>query len=676
MNDIAIGNQPQIQNQNQIPGEAKKAPEPTGLLGSFEIQKNPPPQIGEPSLQQLQPSSQSPNQKPLQDKSIISGHPPFALYKQARHDALPDRARMIEKCGSPKDNIFFIKMSTAYKSVLTHLDTVQKALSRPCNNTDAIKNIDQALAELKILGQATDQYIQDTKTHHRFTEQMKDLKQQITLEQQSLQDLQDQLKTSPLPDGLSLKEAIAYAREGIRLTDMKFFKDYGVDPVQARKLIENDPEKSAVEDKIKFKLYPEKVCQDAQTLRNEIRNEMGKTGKLPFEKIPNLINQAEYAVKLYVDLFVKSGKIPDDLLKDKNGNVQRHAKLENLIDHFPVANLSDAEREVASKLMDMIHENTYLINLKYQDFDPRFTVPVDANKEFGHAEGRNSDKIKRDTNQTLAKNMLYNNLCKLVPPEKLKIASSEKDHHNIDVISNHFKGFLQDRLDARLAFGLLEKNEKTTVLNTWLKQLPASITDQEKKFLIKNKLPELINALLPNSSNVKIGKQLGKGAFGEVSEGIFNKEPVVVKIIQTSNKKTNYAEAIVESLHQAEQHGNPHVPKFIGVESSSTELQVFMEKIDGGAYDELFKNKLPIDRSSSQQMLNSISKRAKVSIHCISGIAKGLESLHQRELVHCDLKSKNTMFDSKTLEPRLIDFGLCARKGQEFDGGTPSKYFH
>lgn len=41
--------------------------------------------------------------------------------------------------------------------------------------------------------------------------------------------------------------------------------------------------------------------------------------------------------------------------------------------------------------------------------------------------------------------------------------------------------------------------------------------------------------------------------------------------------------------------------------------------------------------------------------------------MHSRDLVHCDLKLENVMLDQKTLEPRLIDFGICVKKGYSDD---------
>ncbi|MFZ4792087.1 MAG: protein kinase domain-containing protein [Candidatus Competibacteraceae bacterium] len=50
-------------------------------------------------------------------------------------------------------------------------------------------------------------------------------------------------------------------------------------------------------------------------------------------------------------------------------------------------------------------------------------------------------------------------------------------------------------------------------------------------------------------------------------------------------------------------------------------------------------------------------------MHCITGMIKGLELMHQRNLVHCDLKPENVILDQKTLEPRLIDFGVSMKNG-------------
>lgn len=643
----------------------------SGSFSGLSIEQVDPPKIDQLSLPKVDELSDVP---PLKDQQIVKANPPLALYSQARHEALPDRERMIEKCGRPKDDILFgaIKMSTAYKAVLSHLDKVQNALSQPDKSQNVVQQIDHALEELDSLDQVTDQYIGD-KGNHRFKTEMGVLKNQILADINSLQELRIQLATSEdsLPEGFSLKEAMTYAREGIKLQDMKFFKDHGVTPQEARLLIENNPAESSIKDQIKFKHYPEKVCEDAQKLRDDIR----KTGHLSFDKIPTLVNQAEYAVKLYVDVFVRSGKIPDELLKDSKSNIRSHAQLENMIEQFPMANLSDSDRELATKLMNLIHENTSLVNLQYKDFDPRFSVPQYATKEFGYAEGRTTsmDPTSRQLlpNQNYAIKMLGKELTSLVPAEKLKMPENIDDHRNISMVNSHFKGLLQDRPDICIAFGLLEGPQIENVLKEWVDHLP-SLTESQKDDLKNDVLPKLISENLPKQGqNLTVGKKLGEGSFGTVHEGTFKDQPVVIKFIK-KDKIKDYAGLVVESLRQAELRDNPYAPKFVGIQPGKGTFLVVMDKVDGGDYKDLLKNKLPIAPPIQVANYNkSLSDRAMVSIHCISGMAKGLEPLHQRGLVHCDLKSANVMFDSKTLEPRLIDFGLCAKKGENFRGGTP-----
>ena len=44
--------------------------------------------------------------------------------------------------------------------------------------------------------------------------------------------------------------------------------------------------------------------------------------------------------------------------------------------------------------------------------------------------------------------------------------------------------------------------------------------------------------------------------------------------------------------------------------------------------------------------------------------------MHSQDLVHCDLKLPNMVLDPKTLEPRLIDFGVCEKRGFNDKVGT------
>ena len=362
-------------------------------------------------------------------------------------------------------------------------------------------------------------------------------------------------------------------------------------------------------------------------------------------KIAKLTNQMEAAVKLYTDIFAKykTNLTGANLLDGKSP-----------IEQLPMTVLTPEERVLATQLLQVIHENESLIYMKQQGFDTRFMVPQDAVRPFaGMAKETRSGKES-------AKAMLTSQLSQLIPDAKIGQGNAR------ELIKTHIAGLLADRPDIRIAFSLLNPTEKEKIIGEWLqgKIEPSQLGE------LQNEVLRIINDSLPSDSTITIttnkGKPIGTGAFGKVSEGTFIDKIVVIKEIESGAIDDAF---IVEALRQSEMRYNPHVPKIAGVymsRDSEPHPMVVMEKVEGGNYMDL----LGIDKGIGSPL--NVGQRAKVAVHCISGMAKGLEPLHQHGLVHCDLKPANVMLDPKTLEPRLIDFGECSKAGERAPPlGTP-----
>ena len=77
----------------------------------------------------------------------------------------------------------------------------------------------------------------------------------------------------------------------------------------------------------------------------------------------------------------------------------------------------------------------------------------------------------------------------------------------------------------------------------------------------------------------------------------------------------------------------------------------------------------------------------KFKVHILLGVAKGVKELHDKLLVHGDIKCKNILLDEQYTgktpypTPKLCDFGLTGQKGKEFTetkgtlGYLPSEFF-
>jgi hypothetical protein len=314
--------------------------------------------------------------------------------------------------------------------------------------------------------------------------------------------------------------------------------------------------------------------------------------------------------------------------------------------------------------------------MSYKNFDQRFTVPQDTVKSFGCDLTNVVHSDRLSFYQEIAKNMINKNLAELLTEERLSMAKKDPSPNRIrELVLSHFNGILHNRPDIRIALSLLDEEQVVRdILVPWLKTL--KLNAKIERQLLEDLSSSFRDTMIKEGDNLIVGKVIGGGGSGTLFEGTFEGKPVVIKRLYVGFAGLGYGNIITECLRQSELHYNPHIPKLIGIKVKPSEdevdqLLIIMEKVDGNDYSFLMHKKFPLDEKIPlEQQLDNIIKRAKISIHCLSGIAKGLEALHQRDLVHCDVKSENVLFDKNTLEPRLIDFGTCARKGDKLGDGT------
>lgn len=583
--------------------------------------------VEDPSLSRIRPAPHT--GMAFNRGQVVRHAPPANLDVLARHASLPDRATMIARCGRPKDDRLFglIKMSTNYKAILRELDHVQKVIQEQNHEEITDQKIEKFSKTLGQLKSAVNTYIAGS-DKQRFKAQMRQLQIQIDYQIHLLAGVKEQLKGNEWPPGYTLKDALDH-------------KDRQV--------------QNLIQDQILYQY------RQGQILRANLR----QLDKLDDQHVHKLLNQAEFAVKTYVNMFLLSGKVPAELQ-----HLSR-AQLEDRLEELPFAKLDPENRPLAARLLETLHENTTLIHQKYQDFDERFAMPEYATEGFGHAQGRQtatSPKTLTEHRRT-AEHFVNQLMEKLIPETRLQSLNQEttSPKERERALVAHFDGLLRDRLDARIAFGLLDNTQTQFAITDFL--APLKLSRAEKDHLSKT-LSNIVQQHQPQSGkNLILGRLLGEGSFGKVFEGTFQDKPVVVKNIALSSRN-RYGELIIESLRQAELRESPHAPKLIGFTAiDGKNAQIVMEKIGGGDYKQLEKeiHKGTEALPKPEQM----TRRAQFGIHCIAGMTKGLEPMHQRNLVHCDLKPANVMFDDKMLEPRLIDFGLAAKKGDTFFGGTP-----
>ena len=145
-------------------------------------------------------------------------------------------------------------------------------------------------------------------------------------------------------------------------------------------------------------------------------------------------------------------------------------------------------------------------------------------------------------------------------------------------------------------------------------------------------LPQVLSELTESTLCVSTESKLGEGHFGEVYDG---KASVAVK--KPKDPKTESDFRIELKLLPLLRH--PNIVAYVGTTAGA----LVMERMDKNLYQYIKEN-------DHRLGINSIMVFGL-------GVAQGLEYLHQRHVLHRDIKTKNILVNFKPEIAKLSDFG-------------------
>jgi len=139
--------------------------------------------------------------------------------------------------------------------------------------------------------------------------------------------------------------------------------------------------------------------------------------------------------------------------------------------------------------------------------------------------------------------------------------------------------------------------------------------------------------------------KIGKGSFGAVWKGIVAGEVVAIKDMPfPSEKEVEMWKKEVQLLSKL-QHDD-FLVQIKGYCISEQYLTIIMEIMEGGSLYEILHERKPVPWSMLQK------------VRILRHIARGIESIHAKNIVHRDIKSMNILLDNKGTA-KLADLG-CA----------------
>ncbi|CED85378.1 ste20 [Phaffia rhodozyma] len=194
---------------------------------------------------------------------------------------------------------------------------------------------------------------------------------------------------------------------------------------------------------------------------------------------------------------------------------------------------------------------------------------------------------------------------------------------------------------------------KDPIAETTEKLASATVTERRISTLseaqIMDRLRLVVSKEEPNTLYAKI-KKVGQGASGMVfvAKSLVDGSKVAIKQMDLAQQPRK--ELIVNEIVVMKESKHANVVNYLdSFLVKGNELWVVMEYMEGGALTDVIEN-------------NKLEEDQIASI-CYE-TCKGLNHLHQRSIIHRDIKSDNVLLNSAG-EVKITDFGFCAKLSEE-----------
>ncbi|CAH1264279.1 MERTK [Branchiostoma lanceolatum] len=200
---------------------------------------------------------------------------------------------------------------------------------------------------------------------------------------------------------------------------------------------------------------------------------------------------------------------------------------------------------------------------------------------------------------------------------------------------------------------------KSKAAKSFSKKLAAEV----QSFRLSPNLTESVVSVLLNRERLEVGKVVGEGEFGCVTEAKLRLEgnrymTVAVKTMKSRSSKQDVESFVTEALRMKDFH-HPNIMSLIGLIMEPPETRFLPVKAmvvlpfmkHGDLHTFLLRSRL-----ADKPKFVPIQTLLKFSVD----IAKGMEYLGQMEFLHRDLAARNCMLDEQ-LVVKVADFGLSRK---------------
>ncbi|KAL3843336.1 hypothetical protein ACJIZ3_000739 [Penstemon smallii] len=149
---------------------------------------------------------------------------------------------------------------------------------------------------------------------------------------------------------------------------------------------------------------------------------------------------------------------------------------------------------------------------------------------------------------------------------------------------------------------------------------------------------------------LKFESKVASGSYGDLYKGTYRSQEVAIKILKAERLNTELQTEFAQEVFIMRKVRHKNVVQFIGACTKPPNLCIVTEFMSGGSvYDYLHKQKGTF----------KLPALLKVAID----ISKGMNYLHQNNIIHRDLKAANLLMDENEVV-KVGDFGVARVKAQ------------
>ncbi|XP_059630517.1 serine/threonine-protein kinase STY46-like isoform X2 [Cornus florida] len=144
---------------------------------------------------------------------------------------------------------------------------------------------------------------------------------------------------------------------------------------------------------------------------------------------------------------------------------------------------------------------------------------------------------------------------------------------------------------------------------------------------------------------LKIGERIASGSCGNLYRGVYLGQDVAIKVLRSDHLNDALEVEFAQEVAILKEVQHRNVVRFIGACSKSPHMCIVTEYMPGGSlYEYLHKNHIILNLP---QLLNFAID-----------VCKGMEYLHQNNIIHRDLKTANLLMDNHNVV-KVADFGVA-----------------